>query len=61
MEMNCPGCGAALKIGEKHHYKMIKCPQCGREFQALGSETINLTREYLDKMMKKESDKKPEK
>jgi len=52
MEMSCPGCGAVLEVGEKHHYKLIKCPKCRREFQALGRDTINLTREYLDKMKK---------
>lgn len=58
MDMSCPGCGAVLEVGEKHHYKLIKCPKCGREFQALGRDTVNLTREYLDKMMKKEKKKK---
>jgi lysine biosynthesis protein LysW len=57
MEMKCPGCGAALKVGEKHHYQLIKCPKCGREFQALGRETVNLTREYLEKMKKKDKGK----
>jgi len=54
MEMKCPHCNAGLKIGDRHHYKMIKCPKCGGEFQALGKETIQLTRDYLDKMSKEE-------
>ena len=58
MQMNCPGCGAALSVPEKHHYKVITCPKCGREFQALGKETVQLTREYLDKMREDKKDPK---
>lgn len=54
MDMVCPTCKAALKVGERHHYKMIKCPKCGNEFQVLGRETVRLTKEYLDKMEKGE-------
>ncbi len=61
MEINCPGCGAGLKVGEKHHYKMIKCPKCGKEFQVLGRETIQLTKDYIEKQMKKDFGKEPEK
>ena len=50
MEMKCPGCSVVLKIPEKHHYKMIKCPKCGKEFQALGAQTIQMTKYYLKKM-----------
>lgn len=59
MEMACPLCKAVLKVPDKHHYKIIKCPKCGKEFQALGKETIQLTREYLEKMKNKEK-KKPD-
>ncbi len=53
MDIICPECKTSLKVGEKHHYKMIKCPKCGKEFQVVGRETVQLTREYLDKLKEK--------
>ena len=57
MDVTCPSCKASLKVSQKHHYKIIKCPKCGNEFQVLGRETVQLTREYLEKMAKKKKHK----
>ncbi|MFH1421878.1 MAG: hypothetical protein ABIH42_04085 [Planctomycetota bacterium] len=52
MKINCPNCGVKLAVSEKLHYEMIKCPKCGHEFQVFGSETIRLSREFLDNLKK---------
>jgi ribosomal protein S27E len=35
IKVKCPGCGKILSAQDSYHGKIIQCPNCGTEFQAL--------------------------
>ena len=47
-KVDCPHCGAMLSVPEKYHYTTIKCPDCGGELEAVSTETMRVTREFIE-------------
>ena len=61
VKTRCPHCGASVEIAEQEHYKLVTCPSCKKEFQAFGSVTERLSKEFLDELRSKldQQKKKP--
>jgi len=38
IEMQCPGCGQTLRVGDEHAGKQARCPQCGTITRVPGQE-----------------------
>ena len=49
-KVDCPHCDAMLSVPEKYHYTMIKCPDCGGELEAASTETVRVTREFIEEL-----------
>jgi len=49
-QLECLHCEATLSVPEKFHYKTIICPDCGGELEAMTTETIRVTREFLEQL-----------
>ena len=47
-KVDCPHCGAMLSVPEKYHYTTIKCPDCGGELEAVSTETMRVTRDFIE-------------
>ena len=47
-KVDCPHCGAMLSLPEKYHYTTIKCPDCGGDVEAVSTETMRVTREFIE-------------
>ena len=57
MDVACPHCERKIDVADKDHYRLVRCPGCGEEFQAFSDTTQKLSREFLDQILKK---KEPE-
>lgn len=51
METTCPHCREPVRVSEEDHYSEVKCPRCGKPFQAFSETTQKLSREFLDQVL----------
>ena len=49
-QVECPHCEAILAVPEKFHYKTITCPDCAGELEAVTTETMRVTREFIEQL-----------
>ena len=49
-KVDCPHCEAILAVPEKYHYQSITCPDCGGELEAVTTETMRVTRDFIDQL-----------
>ena len=55
-KVDCPHCGAMLSVPEKMHYKSITCPDCKGELEAISTETMRVTRQFIEELAGDEDD-----
>tara|TARA_Y100001968_G_scaffold326122_1_gene368593 strand:- start:827 stop:1042 length:216 start_codon:yes stop_codon:yes gene_type:complete len=39
-----------LSVPEKYHYTTIKCPECGGQMEAVSTETMRVTRQFIEEL-----------
>jgi len=49
-KVDCPHCQAMLSVPEKLHYKTVTCPDCGGELEAISTETMRVSRQFLEEL-----------
>ena len=49
-KVDCPHCQAMLSVPEKMHYKSITCPDCGGELEAISTETMRVSRQFIEEL-----------
>jgi len=49
-KVDCPHCEAMLSVPEKYHYTTIKCPECGHAIEAVTSDTMRVTRDFIEEL-----------
>ena len=52
MDVTCPHCEKSFSVPDEQHYEMLDCEICGRNFQVLTDETVKISREFLQEMLK---------
>jgi len=45
--VTCPHCKVRISIDEQMHYKTTVCAECGKSFQVLTDETLQLGSDFL--------------
>jgi transcription initiation factor IIE alpha subunit len=53
--ITCPHCEVRISVDEQMHYKTTVCPKCGKSFQVLTDETLQLGSDFL-KELEREKD-----
>ena len=49
-KVDCPHCEAMLSVPEKYHYTTIKCPDCGEALEAVTTDTMRVTRDFIEEL-----------
>ena len=49
-KVDCPHCQAMLSVPEKMHYKTITCPDCGNVLEAISTETMRVSRQFIEEL-----------
>lgn len=49
-KVDCPHCEAMLSVPEKYHYTTIKCPDCGEVLEAVTTDTMRVTRDFIEEL-----------
>jgi len=49
-KVDCPHCEAMLSVPEKMHYQTIACPDCGGQVEAVSTETVRVTRQFIEQL-----------
>jgi transcription initiation factor IIE alpha subunit len=48
--VDCPHCEAVLSVPEQIHYQTITCPDCGGQVEAVSTETVRVTRQFIEQL-----------
>jgi len=54
--VRCPHCDTLLKVPDEYHYKVITCPKCNKEIEAISLETIEIGQKFLKQLEEQDED-----
>ena len=54
--VRCPHCDTLLKVPDEYHYKVIPCPKCKKEIEAISLETIEIGEKFLRQLEEQDGD-----
>ncbi len=54
--VRCPHCDTLLKVPDEYHYKVITCPKCKKEIEAISLETIEIGKKFLRELEEQDDD-----
>ena len=54
--VRCPHCDTLLKVPDEYHYKIIPCPKCKKEIEAVSLETIEIGEQFIRQLEEQDSD-----
>jgi len=52
MNVTCPSCKQPTEVADDAHYAIVECPACGARFQAVTDATQQVSREFIDELLK---------